>query len=69
MNTRYHAAIQMTDGRRLPVFAGRKATCFKSVEKAIRAIESKRIAGRGFVWASGKTFADTPFSEIYTIAL
>ena len=68
-NMRYHAAIEMTDGRRLPIFASRHTTLFKSIDKAVRVMERKRIAGRGFVWPAGRTFADTPMSEVYTIAL
>ena len=69
MKTKYRATIKMEDGRMLPIFPGRKLCTFPSLEKAIRRMERTRIAGRGYVWPAGKTLADTPISDVYTIAL
>ena len=74
---KYHAAIQMQDGRRMPVFAGRKSVAFTNIEKAVKGIEkhalartAKTVSGmRGLVWPTGKTFAETEWKNIYTLAL
>ena len=65
----YRAAIKMDDGKILPVFAGRKTTLFRSQEKAISKVCKMQMGVRGFIWKSGRTLADTPISEVYTIAL
>jgi hypothetical protein len=69
MKTKYRAAIKMEDGKTLPLFAGRKSVSFKSIEKAIKKMESTKLSGRGLVWPAGKTLADTSWDEIYTISL